>query len=84
VDVRPLRNFRGRVSKQRLSGADWSARRIEQRCVGVPEPVPIHSLQLELIGGWFELAIEQIAPTERGAVSSSEHQSRWSGLHPPL
>jgi hypothetical protein len=46
----------------------------------MPKPVPIHSGQFERFGGWLELTVEQIAPTERGTVSSREHQSRWSGF----
>jgi len=41
MNVRPTRDFRRRVSKQRLGGADRSARRIEQRCAGARKPVPI-------------------------------------------
>ena len=51
-------DIRGRVSEQRLSGANRSARRVEQGCVSVPEPMPIHSSQFERLGGWLELPVE--------------------------
>ena len=56
------------MSEQRLSCADRCAYRVQQRRVRVPEPVPVRPGQSERLAHWLELAIEQIAPTERGAV----------------
>lgn len=70
MDVGLSGDFRRRVSEQRLGGADGRARRVEQGCVRVPEPVPIHSSQFERVGSWSELPLEKIAPTEWGTVSS--------------
>jgi hypothetical protein len=69
MNVGPASDVRGRVSEQRLGGADGSACRVKQCCVSMSEPMPIHSSQFERLGGWFELPVEQIAPTEWGTVS---------------
>ena len=46
--------------------------------MGVPEPVPIDARQLKFSASRLELAIEQIALTERGTVPSRGHQARWN------
>lgn len=56
------------MSKQGLGCADWCSNRVEQSCVGVPEPVPVRTGQFKSLAHRLELAIEQIAPTGRGTV----------------
>jgi hypothetical protein len=52
--------------------------RVQQRCMSVPEPMPVHSSQFESLANWLELAIEQITTTEPGTVPGREHQTRWN------
>jgi len=42
-----------------------SAHRVEQSSVRVPQPVPAHSRQSDLLTGRLELSIDEIAPIER-------------------
>ena len=48
--------------------------------MSVPEPMPVHSRQSERLAHGLQLAIEQIAPTERRAVPRRENQPGRNGF----
>jgi hypothetical protein len=55
------------------------AYRIQQRCVRMTKPMPVHSHQTDFLAGGFELPIQEIVTIECASSLCRENQS--VGIH---
>src|SRR5438477_5248048 len=79
MQVNSTGDVRRRMPEECLHCAQRCADRIEQSCVRVPQPMPAHVLQSQLLARWLELPIDEIVPVKRCSRFRAEHQS--VGIH---
>jgi len=63
---------------KRLHRDQWCAHRIEQRRIRMPQPVPAHAHQPQLLNRQLELLVDEIVPRVRVAKTKARDS------HPPF